>query len=69
MIGIIADHLKNKMDLTLVRKLFNSIASFVPAICMIVLCFCDESRQILGIITILILLFTSGTYQKYVSTD
>lgn len=61
-IGIIADRLvrSKKMSLTNIRRMFNSIASFVPAACMIVLCFCDESRQILGVITILIFLFTSG---------
>ena len=60
--GIIADILvrSKKMTLTNIRKLFNSIASFVPAVCMIVLCFCDESQRILGVITVLILLFSSG---------
>lgn len=66
MLGIIADRLVTaKVDLTLIRKVFNSIASFVPAICMGVLCFCDESRQILGVVTILILLFTSGTFNHH----
>lgn len=48
------------MDLTAVRKVANSIASFIPAVCMIVLCFCDHTRQTLGVITILIFLITSG---------
>jgi hypothetical protein len=61
-IGIVADRLvgANMISLTNVRKLFNSLASFIPVGCMIVLCFCDSSRQILGIISILILLVSSG---------
>ena len=60
--GIIADRLyrANKMSLTNVRKLFNTLASFIPSGCMIVLCFCDESQQILGIVTILVFLASSG---------
>ena len=68
MIGVIADRLvRSKVSLTIIRKVFNSIASFIPAICMVVLCFCDESWQILGVVTILILLVTSGTYHNYFS--
>jgi hypothetical protein len=60
--GLVADRLvrAKKMSLTNVRKLFNSLTSFIPAGCMIVLCFCDESRQILGVITVLIFLIGSG---------
>ncbi|UJR28150.1 hypothetical protein I4U23_009404 [Adineta vaga] len=60
--GVIADYLvrRNMMLLTDVRKLFNSLASFIPAICMIVLCFCDHTRQVLGLITILIFLISSA---------
>jgi hypothetical protein len=67
--GVICDRLvrTNKMSLTNVRKMFNSIASFVPAGCMIVLCFCDHTRQTLGVITILIFLITSGKLNSYSS--
>ncbi|CAF0860880.1 unnamed protein product [Adineta ricciae] len=60
--GIIADNVvrREMMSLTDVRKLFNSLSSFIPAICMIVLCFCDHTRQVLGLVTILILLFSSA---------
>ncbi|CAF3562240.1 unnamed protein product [Rotaria sordida] len=60
--GILADALVRSkvMTLTTARKLFNSITSFVPVLCMISLCFCDASRQVLGVITILILLAVSG---------
>jgi hypothetical protein len=62
LIGIIADTLvrKNLITLTNVRKLFNSLTSFIPCLCMIALCFCDENHQILGIISILFLLLSSG---------
>jgi len=61
-LGIIADRLVRKelMTLTNARKLFNSLTSFIPCLCMISLCFCDEKRQILGVITVLILLLSSG---------
>jgi hypothetical protein len=67
--GIIADRLVQgkKMTLTNVRKLFNSLASFIPAGCMIVLCFCDETRQTIGVITILIFLIASGKLNIYSS--
>jgi len=67
--GIIADRLvrAKKMTLTNVRKLFNSIASFIPAICMIILCFCDETQQTLGVINILIILIASGKLYIYSS--
>ncbi|CAF1388248.1 unnamed protein product, partial [Adineta steineri] len=42
------------------RKMFNSLTSFIPVLCMISLCFCDESNKILGIITILVFLASSG---------
>jgi MFS family permease len=60
--GIIADRLvrAKKISLTNVRKLFNSLTAFIPAGCMIVLCFCDHTRQILGVITVLIFLAGSG---------
>jgi len=60
--GIITDHLvrSNIITLTNARKLFNSLTSFVPVLCMISFCFCDESRQILGVITILVFLAVSG---------
>ncbi|CAF2343474.1 unnamed protein product [Rotaria sp. Silwood2] len=60
--GITADYLvrKNFISLTNVRKLFNSLTSFSSALCIIILCFCDESRKILGAITVLIYLFSSG---------
>jgi len=60
--GIVADRLigAETMSKTNVRKLFNSLASFIPAGCMVILCFCDETRQIYGIITILILLASSA---------
>ncbi|CAF3185752.1 unnamed protein product [Rotaria socialis] len=60
--GIIADKLVRSeiMTLTTARRLFNSITSFVPALCMISLYFCNESRQVLGVITVLIFLAASG---------
>ncbi|CAF0755767.1 unnamed protein product [Adineta steineri] len=60
--GVIADFLSktNKMSLTNIRKLFNSLTSFIPAICMVILCFCDHTRQIFGIITVIILLIASA---------
>jgi hypothetical protein len=62
--GILADRLyrSKKMTMTNVRKLFNSIASFTAAACMIVFCFCDHTRQILGIITVLVLLTSAGKF-------
>jgi len=48
------------MTLTNVRKLFNSLASFIPSLCMIGFCFCDENRQILGVIIVILLLLSSG---------
>lgn len=50
----------DRLTLTNIRKLFNSLTSFVPALCMIVLCFCDGSRQPLGIFTVFIFLASSG---------
>jgi len=60
--GIITDHLvrSNTMTLTNARKLSNSLTSFIPALCMISFCFCNESRQIVGVITVLIFLASSG---------
>ncbi len=62
--GIIADRLfrSKKMTLTNVRKLFNSLASFIATVCMIVFCFCDHTRPILGIITVLIFLVGLGKF-------
>ncbi len=64
--GIVADRLvrAKKISLTNVRKLFNSLTSFIPAVCMIVLCFCDHTRQILGILSLLIFLIASGRLLK-----
>jgi hypothetical protein len=61
-LGIIADNLVrvNIMTLTTARKIFNSITSFVPVLCMISLYFCDQSRKLLSIITVLIFLAASG---------
>jgi MFS family permease len=60
--GILTDYIvrSNFITLTNSRKLFNSITSFVPALCMISFCFCDESNQVQGVITILIFLASSG---------
>jgi len=60
--GILADRLvrAKKMSLTNVRKLFTALTSFIPAGCMIVLCFCDHKRQILGVIAVLLFLIASG---------
>jgi hypothetical protein len=59
---MIADSLvqKNLITLTNVRKLFNSLTSFIPALCMIALYFSDEKQQILGVISVLIFLLSSG---------
>jgi len=60
--GIIADNLvrANIVTLTTARKIFNSLTSFVPVLCMISLYFCDQSRQLLSIITVLVFLAASG---------
>ncbi|CAF0979024.1 unnamed protein product [Didymodactylos carnosus] len=60
--GMCVDILVQKgiMSLTGARKLFNSITSFGPVLCMISLCFCDETRQILGVITVIMFLAFSG---------
>ncbi|CAF0973342.1 unnamed protein product [Adineta steineri] len=60
--GIATDHLvrANILTLTSARKLFNSLTSFLPALCMVSLCFCDQSQQVLGVITVLIFLASSG---------
>lgn len=64
--GIFADQIvrAKKMSITNVRKLANSCLTFTAAICMIVLCFCDHTNPILGIITILVLLASSGKAQQ-----
>jgi hypothetical protein len=64
--GVIADRLvrAKKISLTNVRKLSNSLTSFIAAICMIVLCFCDHTRQILGSITVFIFFAVSGKLLK-----
>ncbi len=61
-LGIITDHIvrSNKITLTNARKVSNSLTSFIPVLCMISFCFCDESRQIVGVITVLIFLASSG---------
>ena len=61
-LGIATDRIVhgNIMTLTNARKLFNSLTSFVPALCMASLYFCDESRRVLGAITVLIFLAGSG---------
>ncbi|UJR21297.1 hypothetical protein I4U23_024388 [Adineta vaga] len=60
--GIIADNLvrKNCMTLVVARKLFNSLASFLPCLCMVLLYFCDEKRPLLGVISVILFLFGSG---------
>jgi hypothetical protein len=65
-LGIIADNLvrKNIVTLTTARKIFNSLASFVPVLCMISFYFCDRSKKLLSIITVLIYLAASGKFNK-----
>ncbi|CAF0997152.1 unnamed protein product [Adineta ricciae] len=60
--GIIADNLvrSNVMTLTTARKLFNSLTSFIPVLCMISFYFCDHSKKLLGIATVLVYLAGSG---------
>lgn len=60
--GILTDRLvyNELITFTNARKLFNSLTSFVPVLCMVSLCFCNESRQVLGIITVLVFLAISG---------
>jgi len=60
--GIIADNLvrANVMTLTNARRLFNSLTSFLPVLCMVSLYFCDQSQQLLGIATVLVFLASSG---------
>jgi hypothetical protein len=48
------------MTLTNARKLFNSLTSFIPALCMVSFYFCDHSQKKLGVTTILIFLASSG---------
>jgi len=52
------------MTLTTARKICNSITSFVPVLCMISLYFCDQSKKLLSIITVLIFLAASGKFNK-----
>ena len=62
-LGIITAHLvrSKKMTLTNARKLSNSITSFVPAVMYdITYVIVMDSRQMLGIITVLIFLASSG---------
>ncbi|CAF1176689.1 unnamed protein product [Rotaria sordida] len=60
--GFTADHLvrANKITLTTARKIFNSLTSFIPVVCMISFYFCDQSQQMLGVITILVYLASTG---------
>ena len=60
--GIIADYLvrSNTMTLTTARKIFNSLASFIPVVCMVSFYFCDHSNRLLGIVTVLVFLAGSG---------
>ncbi|UJR18809.1 hypothetical protein I4U23_021936 [Adineta vaga] len=60
--GKIADVLvkKSLLSLTNVRKLFNSMSSFICGLCISILYFCDESRRIMAITTILVFLFSAG---------
>jgi hypothetical protein len=61
-LGIIVDNLvrTNVMTLTTARRLFNSLTSFIPVLCMISLYFCDQSRKVFSVITVLIFLAGSG---------
>ena len=65
-LGIIADNLvrANIITLTTARKIFNSLTSFIPVLCMISLYFCDQSRKILSVITVLIFLASSGEFNR-----
>ncbi|CAF5036821.1 unnamed protein product, partial [Rotaria magnacalcarata] len=60
--GVFADYLvrSNIMSLTNVRKVFTCLTAFVGAACMIMLCFCDHTRQVLGIIVVFIFLVSSA---------
>lgn len=60
--GIIADNLvrANIITLTTARKFFNSVTSFVPILCMASFYFCDSSKQILVILTVLVYLAALG---------
>ncbi|CAF3970941.1 unnamed protein product [Adineta steineri] len=60
--GITADNLvrKNLISLNNVRKLFNALTTFIPCLCMIAFCFCDEKHQILGVLTVIVFLLGSG---------
>jgi hypothetical protein len=57
------------MTLTTARKLFNSLASFIPVVCMISFYFCDQSRKLLSIITVLVYLAGSGKFDKNLVRD
>lgn len=61
-LGIITDRLIRAKVLTLTtsRKIFNSLTSFIPALCMVSFCFCDSNNQVQGVITVLIFLASSG---------
>ncbi|CAF1534185.1 unnamed protein product, partial [Adineta ricciae] len=60
--GIATDHLvrANTLSLTSARKLFNSLTSFLPALCMLSFYFCDHTQKLLGTITTLVFLASSG---------
>ncbi|UJR23142.1 hypothetical protein I4U23_026161 [Adineta vaga] len=60
--GIITDNLvrRNIVTLTTARKLFNSLTSFIPVLCMISFYFCDHTNKLLGIVTVLLFLASSG---------
>ncbi|CAF3466602.1 unnamed protein product [Rotaria socialis] len=60
--GLVTDHFvqTNKITLTNARRFFNSLASFIPVLCMASFYFCDETQKTLGVITILVFLASSG---------
>ncbi|CAF4158467.1 unnamed protein product, partial [Rotaria sp. Silwood2] len=60
--GIAVDHVvgKNVVTLTTARKISNSLTSFIPVFCMMLLYFSDSTAQGLGIFSILLFLAASG---------
>lgn len=69
--GIITDRLvKSKvLSLTSARKIFNSLTSFIPVLCMILLCFCDQNHKLIGVLTVLLFLAGSGNEGKHLLID
>ncbi|CAF0725659.1 unnamed protein product [Rotaria sp. Silwood1] len=60
--GIAVDHVvrKNVVTLTTARKISNSLTSFIPVFCMVLLYFSDNSSHRVGVFAVLLFLAASG---------